>query len=103
MPGKGNRWWCRVSAMRQELHVAVSVSDDGGGIPAERLPHLFRKFSRIDAEQQGGDNSIIRTQRTALGTVNHHPLSAFSHASVHGFGRQPSRQVGKPRPVAILV
>ena len=48
----------RVSAVRQGGHVAVSVADEGRGIPADRLPHLFRKFSRIDAEDQGGDTSL---------------------------------------------
>ena len=48
----------RVSATREEVHVAVSVSDDGRGIPADSLPHLFRKFSRIDAEGQGGDTGL---------------------------------------------
>ena len=38
-----------VSAAREGYHVAVSVTDEGRGIAAERLPHLFRKFSRIDA------------------------------------------------------
>ncbi len=37
----------RVSAVRDGTHVAVSVSDQGRGIPADMLPHLFRKFSRI--------------------------------------------------------
>ncbi len=53
--------------MRQEVHVAVSVSDDGGGIPAERLPHLFRKFSRIDAEQQGGDAFVLAPLSETVG------------------------------------
>ena len=35
--------------------VALSVADDGVGVPAERLPHLFRKFSRIDGEDRGRD------------------------------------------------
>jgi signal transduction histidine kinase len=35
----------RVSAVREDVHVAVAVSDAGRGIPAEQLPHLFRKFS----------------------------------------------------------
>ena len=35
-----------VSAVRDGVHVAVSVADQGRGIPAELLPELFRKFSR---------------------------------------------------------
>ena len=35
-----------VSAALEGVHVAVSVSDRGRGIPAELLPELFRKFSR---------------------------------------------------------
>ena len=33
-------------AVREGVHVAVSVSDRGRGIPAEMLPELFRKFPR---------------------------------------------------------
>ena len=39
-----------VSAVREGVHVAVSVSDRGRGIPAELLPELFRKFSRASGE-----------------------------------------------------
>ena len=35
-----------VSAVRDGVHVAVSVADKGRGMPAELLPELFRKFSR---------------------------------------------------------
>ena len=38
--------------------MAVSVSDRGRGIPAESLPLLFRKFSPIDSEDQGGDTGL---------------------------------------------
>ena len=44
-----------VTAVREGYHVAVSVTDEGRGIAAERLPHLFRKFSRIDGEDRGRD------------------------------------------------
>ena len=40
----------QVTAHRDGLHVAVSVSDEGRGLPADRMAHLFRKFSRIDGE-----------------------------------------------------
>ena len=44
-----------VSAVREGYHVAVSVTDEGRGIAAERLPHLFRKFSRMDGEDRRRD------------------------------------------------
>ena len=48
----------RVSGSREGPLVVISVSDKGKGIPAASLPHLFRKFSRIDAEDQGGDTGL---------------------------------------------
>ena len=43
----------RVSASVEDVYVAISVSDKGRGVSAERLPHLFRKYSRIDSEDLG--------------------------------------------------
>ena len=43
----------RVSAMREGVHVAIAVSDQGQGVPPDLLPHLFRKYSR-----SGGDRGI---------------------------------------------
>ena len=45
----------RVAAVREGVHVAVSVSDDGVGVTAARLPHLFRKFSRLEGEERDRD------------------------------------------------
>ncbi len=42
----------RISAAREDLHIAISVADDGRGVPADRLPHLFRKFSHIDGQER---------------------------------------------------
>ena len=42
----------RVTAVQEDLHVAVTVADEGIGISAERLPHLFRKFVRTDDEDR---------------------------------------------------
>ncbi len=47
-----------VSARPGDLQVFISVSDEGRGIPAESLPHLFRKFSRLEVEEQGGDTGL---------------------------------------------
>jgi len=40
-----------VAAHRHGVHVRVVVSDTGVGIPAATLPHLFKKFSRADAQK----------------------------------------------------
>ena len=42
----------RVSAVQDGLHVEISVSDEGVGIPPEQLRHLFRKYARVG---DGGD------------------------------------------------
>ena len=41
----------RVAAAPDGVHVAISVSDEGQGVPPEQLPHLFRKH----AGGAGGD------------------------------------------------
>ena len=48
----------RIEAARDGVHVAVSVVDNGTGIPSERLPHLFRKFSRLDDEGKTEDTGL---------------------------------------------
>ena len=48
----------RVSAVRRDVYVSVSVSDQGRGIPAENLPRLFHKFSSVQAEEQGGNTGL---------------------------------------------
>ena len=48
----------RVSAVAEGFQVAVSVSDQGRGIPAESLPRLFRKFSRVEGDEPGGHTGL---------------------------------------------
>ena len=40
-----------VSAHRHGVHVRIEVSDTGVGVSPEILPHLFKKFSRADAQK----------------------------------------------------
>ena len=47
-----------LSAVRDGVHVAVSVADEGRGIPAERLPHLFRKFSGVQSGERNVDTGL---------------------------------------------
>ena len=48
----------RVSAELEGLYVRVSVIDAGRGIPADHLPHLFRKFSQIESGEERGDTGL---------------------------------------------
>ena len=52
----------RVSAAENESQVEISISDEGVGIPTERLPLLFLKFSRT-----GGAAGIPGATGTGLG------------------------------------
>ncbi|MCY4664812.1 MAG: response regulator [Acidimicrobiaceae bacterium] len=47
----------RVTAVHEDMHVSISVADEGVGVVAERLPELFRKFSRLDASGPGSVGS----------------------------------------------
>ena len=38
----------RLSAKQEELHVVISVSDEGNGVPPEKLPQLFQKYTHVD-------------------------------------------------------
>ncbi len=39
----------RIDVARDGIHVAISVSDKGAGVPPEVLPHLFSKYAGVDA------------------------------------------------------
>ena len=43
----------RVAAEREDLHIAISVTDEGKGVPRELLPNLFRKYARVGGSDQG--------------------------------------------------
>ena len=43
----------RVAAEREDFHVAISVTDEGKGVPQELLPHLFRKYTRVGGSNRG--------------------------------------------------
>ena len=112
----------RVAAVRDGVHVAFSVADDGVGVPAERLPHLFRKFSQLDGEERGretGGSGLglaicrgiveahggrIRAESDGLGLGSRF---TFTLPAVEERGRRPARrprrsQRREPEPVRIL-
>ena len=48
----------RIAAERDGVHVAISVTDEGRGIAPDRLPHLFRKYSRAEGEGGAGSSGL---------------------------------------------
>ena len=48
----------RVNASLEDGYVAIAVADAGRGLAPERLPLLFRKFSRIVDEDAQGDTGL---------------------------------------------
>jgi signal transduction histidine kinase len=43
---------------RHDSHVEIVVSDTGTGIPADHVPHIFKRFYRVDASRQGGGTGL---------------------------------------------
>ena len=41
----------RLEAVHEGTHLAISITDKGRGVPAERLPYLFQKFTPEDSDQ----------------------------------------------------
>ena len=47
-----------VTGDQRPVDHAVSAADEGRGVPAACLAHLFLKFSRMQSEEQGGDTGL---------------------------------------------
>ena len=81
----------RVTAMQTDTatHVSVTVADEGTGISAEQLPHLFKKFSRTDGEDGGRE---IRDSGLGLaickGIVEAHGGRIWAESEGLGLGAQ---------------
>ncbi len=48
----------RLTAVQVDFHVEISVADEGSGVTADLLPHLFRKFSRTDGERRNHETGL---------------------------------------------
>lgn len=94
----------RVSAQREAVHVAVSVSDDGRGIPAESLPLLFRKFTSVPSEAPPGDAGLGLA--ICKGIVEAHGGRIWAESDGPGLGARftftlPTVDVVARRPVEL--
>jgi two-component system sensor histidine kinase MtrB len=74
----------RVNAARRGDEVVIRVEDEGEGIPAEDLPHIFERFYRADAHR------AKTTGGTGLGLA-----IALENVHLHGGSIEVSSEVGE--------
>ena len=79
-----------VSAGRQGVHVAFSVTDQGVGLPADRLPHLFRKHSRIEGDDLSGITGLGVGLAICKGLVEAHGGRIWAESEGPGMGARLS-------------
>ena len=87
-----------VTAVRDGVHVAVSVADQGRGIPAESLPFLFRKFFRASGVDGSGLGLAI-----CRGIVEAHGGRIWAESDGPGLGARftftlPAVEAAAPAP-----
>ncbi len=86
---KHSREWSTitVSASSQDLDVAVTVTDEGAGIAAERLPRLFSKFAQIGSGDRQPDGYGLGLA-ICKGIVEAHGGRIWAASDGHGQGAQ---------------
>ena len=112
----------RVAAVRDGVHVAISVSDQGRGVPAEQLPHLFQNYSGIGSERERGLRGSGLGLAISKGLVEAHGGRIWATSGGAGQGAQftftvpvaeatadgvpslsrSSRQGRKPTPILVV-
>ena len=75
-----------VSAVRQGVHVIFSVADEGVGVPADRLPYLFKKHSRIEGDDISGIVGLGVGLAICKGIVEAHGGRIWAESDGPGLG-----------------
>ena len=77
----------RLTAVREDFYVGISVADEGRGVAADLLPHIFRKFSRIDSENdERGTQGIGLGLAICKGIVEAHGGRVWAESDGPGLG-----------------
>ena len=91
----------RVAAERDGPHVAVSVTDEGRGVPPDLLPHLFRKHARVGGVQERGIRGSGLGLAICKGLVEAHGGASGPRAAESAWARDsPSRCRPQRAPAA---
>ena len=95
----------KMCAAVQEVHVAISVSDQGRGIPAESLPRIFQKSIGEDAEAWRSNTGLGLA--ISKGIVEAHGGRIWAESDGHGLGARITftlptmEQAGNLAPAAV--
>ncbi|MGG5258716.1 sensor histidine kinase [Phycicoccus avicenniae] len=76
-----------VRTAQESTHAVLHVVDDGEGITAEHLPHVFERFYRADSSRtaaDGGGSGIGLTISRAIAEAHGGTLTARSHGAGTG-------------------
>ena len=72
-----------LSAQLNGQRLEISVADNGSGIPAEDLPHIFERFYRVDKARSRRNNPDNRSPGAGLGLSIVKTLIEQNHGEVH--------------------
>ena len=95
----------RIEAAREGVHVAISVTDKGRGVPPDRLPHLFRRYDPSTAgDRRRGLAGAGLGLSICRGLVEAHGGRIWAESGGAGRGTRftftvpVAEEVGAPRP-----